>query len=426
MLFLYRLITDLAAWPLRAVLRIRAWRGKEEPLRLGERRGLSASIRPEGTLIWCHAASVGEALALLPLLDRLLERPTTSALITTGTVTSARVLAERLPPRTIHQFAPWDCQTWINRFLDRWKPDIAIRMESELWPNTLLAVKERRIPVAVVNGRLSSDSTRGWQRFPSVSQRVMSTLDIVIAQTDEHADRYKSIGAKTVRIVTNLKLAAPPLPAPAQDVSALRTMIADRPVWLAASTHKGEEEAAFRIHKKLASTFPDLLSIIAPRHPDRGPSIADIGTEAGLSVALRSKGQLVDASTAVYIADTLGDLGSLFSVSPVVFIGKSLTAHGGQNPIEPCHFKCAIIFGPHMENFQDIAKQMTSSKMAIQIFDENALSSAIQLLLTDENERAHLTNAAINILATGEESITQTAQAITDLIETSQRESGTA
>lgn len=416
MISLYRFVTDISAWPLRLLLRARALRGKEDSSRLGERRGLTSAIRPAGQLIWCHAASVGEALALLPLIDRLLKNPKLAVLVTTGTTTSARVLAERLPDRAIHQFAPWDRRAWVGRFLSLWQPDMAIRMESELWPNTLFALRDREIPIVIVNARLSESSVQGWQRFTGTAHEIMASLTLVLAQTDEHATRYKAIGARSVRVTGNIKLAAPALPVSLYDANDLRAMIDKRPVWLAASTHPGEEGIAFATHKEVTNQTPDLLTIIAPRHPNRGRQIAELGKASGLETATRSLSQPINSSTDVYIVDTLGELGTIFSICPIVFIGKSLAATGGQNPVEPSHFNCAILFGPHMENFQDIADKMTAHKMALQVSDPKDLTRTVATLLADKNARETLATAANGIFSDGEDCLTLTTDAILDLI----------
>jgi len=416
MISLYKFATFIAAWPLRVLLCARALRGKEDYSRLGERRGLTSKIRPTGQLIWCHAASVGEALALLPLIERLLENPKLSILITTGTNTSARVLAERLPDRATHQFAPWDRRAWVGSFLSLWQPNVAIRMESELWPNTLFALRDQEIPTVIVNARLSESTVRGWRRFPVTAQRIMASLTLVLAQTEEHAARYKAIGARSVRVTGNIKLAAPALPVSLPDADYLRAMIDKRPVWLAASTHPGEEGIAFATHKEIANQTPDLLTIIAPRHPSRGKKIAGLGKASGLETATRSLGQPINSSTDIYIVDTIGELGTMFSVCPIVFVGKSLASTGGQNPVEPSHFNCAILFGPDMENFQNIADKMTAHKMALQVCGPKGLTRTVATLLEDKTARETLASAANGIFSDGEESLTLTTGAIIDLI----------
>ena len=426
MLSLYRILTDLAAWPLRIILRLRSWRGKEEPLRLSERRGITAASRPEGKLAWCHAASVGEAIALLPIANHLLKDPAMNVLVTTGTVTSARILAERLPDRAIHQFAPWDRRAWVNRFLDLWRPDLALRMESELWPNTLFALRDRNISSIIVNGRLSEKTARGWQRFSTTARQIMACLDLVLAQSEEFADRFRAIGAQRVEVTGNVKLAAAPLPVDIEAQRALLQMMNARPVWMAASTHPGEEEIAFSAHSRLSKTVPDILTIIAPRHPDRGKAIAQSATKHGLRAACRSNDEPIDRSTSIYVADTLGELGTLFSIAPIVFMGKSLAAHGGQNPIEPCHFDCAILFGPNMENFQDIAERMIKDGMALQINTDEALAETVVRLVSNADERQTLSDAAKNMTVSAQASLTKTNSAISDLLSRPTQRSGQA
>jgi 3-deoxy-D-manno-octulosonic-acid transferase len=409
MLSLYAFLTDIAAGPLRALLRIRAWRGKEEPLRLAERRGLSALHRPEGAVVWCHAASVGESLALLPLIQSLMNIPGTYVLLTTGTATSARLMAERLPTRVIHQFDPMDRRGWISRFLGHWQPNIAVRMESELWPNTLVALKDGDVPVVIINGRLSDSTVKGWTRFPGAAKSVMNCVDLVLAQSKEHAEKFRRLGARQVETAPNLKLAAPPLPVNQKTLASLRSLVGDRPLWLAASTHPGEEDIIFSIHKTLAKKHPDLLTMIAPRHPHRGPEIAKQSLKANLETAQRSAGQDITSATSIYVADTLGELGSLFTVAPIVFMGKSLTvrngAKGGQNPIEPAHFECAIVFGPHMENFDDVAAMMVREKMALQVANENELAVTLGTLLDSSEDRRVMALSAKQITVSGSDAL---------------------
>lgn len=415
-LILYRALTDLGAWPIRAWLRVRAWRGKEEPLRLGERRGVTSMPRPPGQLVWCHAASVGESIALLPLIAKLQEREGTSVLLTTGTTSSARVMAERLPPNAIHQFAPWDRRAWIARFLDYWQPDLAVRMESEVWPNTVHALHDGRVPIALISGRMSESSVQGWQRFPSFAASIFKKLNLVLAQSDQHAKRFAALGAPNVKIGGNLKLAALPLPAPPHAVAELRTVLSQRPVWLAASTHAGEEGIVCDAHVALRTSISDLLTIIAPRHPERREAILHAARTRGFSCAQRSQRQVPGKDTDIYLADTFGDLGVLFSVAPVVFMGKSLTAHGGQNPLEPLQFECAVVFGPNMENFEDIAPVMVARGSAVQIATPDDLVPTVERLLSSEHERTEMCKATDALLEDGGRFLDMTLQALDDLL----------
>jgi 3-deoxy-D-manno-octulosonic-acid transferase len=330
-------------------LRQRALRGKEDRARLEERLGHAVKSRPTGQLVWIHGASVGECMAVLPLIGELLKTENRSVLVTSGTVTSAQLMAERLPPHAFHQFAPLDTPASVARFLDHWSPDIGLFVDSEIWPNTLAGAKARDIPLALINGRMSARSFAGWRYAPRTAAAILSLYDVCLAQDDETAERLRGLGAKNVLVGGSLKADAPPLPADADKLAALRNAIGARPVFLAASTHAGEDEIILPAHDALRREFPELLTIVAPRHPERGPGIAMLcGTRAA---ARRAAGSAPDRETAIYIADTIGELGLFYRLAPFALIGGSLIPHGGQNPLEPAHLGCAVLAGPHTANF---------------------------------------------------------------------------
>ncbi|HYZ61482.1 MAG TPA: glycosyltransferase N-terminal domain-containing protein, partial [Acetobacteraceae bacterium] len=303
---------------LRLMLRRRAVRGKEDTTRLPEREGFDATPRPEGKLLWLHAASVGEAVSVLPVLSSLAaQAPCLGVLFTTGTVTSARLLEQRLPElglaRVLHRFVPLDVPAWAARFLDHWRPDAAAFVESELWPNLLAACQARGIPLMLVNGRMSARSFRSWRRVPGFARQMLGAFDRVHPQSPEYGERLRALGARRLEPAGNLKLAAPPLPVDAAELARLQAAIGDRPVWLAASTHPGEEALAGAVHRRLAPSHPGLLTIIAPRHPGRGAEVA-----AGLGGAPRRACGDPPPSGGLWIADTMGELGLLYRVSPLV------------------------------------------------------------------------------------------------------------
>ena len=378
---LYRLATIAGRPGIEWYLGRRRMRGKEHPERFGERKGIASRPRPPGTLIWLHGASVGEAMALLPLMDRLSTRPGLSLLLTTGTVTSARLLEGRLPSNACHQFVPVDNPAWVTAFLDHWQPDLALWSESDFWPNLLAETKARHIPAILVQGRVSARSFSRWRLAPWFIKSLLDCFDRCLAQTPTDADRLRQLGARDVTCVGNLKLAVPPLPCDADDLISLGTAIGDRPVWLAASTHPGEEAIAARVHLALREDFPRLLTIIAPRHPPRASSVAQDLRALGLAVALRSRDRLPTSSSDIYLVDTIGELGLLFRRAPLVFMGKSLTAEGGQNPFEPARLGAAILFGPRMSNFPDMAQALLASGGAREVADEAGLTATVRQLL---------------------------------------------
>lgn len=405
-LALYRTLTDAAAAPIRLYLERRLQRGKEHPERFAERLGRAGRPRPPGLLAWLHGASVGEALSALPLILALRRRrPELSVLLTTGTVTSASVLESRLPPGVLHQFVPVDRAPWVDAFLDHWRPDLAVWLESELWPNTLAGLAARRVPAVLVNGRMSEASCGRWKRWaPATVRTLLSTFDTCLAQTAADADRLRHLGAQDVACIGNLKAAAPPLPADEAALALLHAAAAGRPSWLAASTHAGEEALIGRVHSRLKARHPGLLSVIVPRHAERGPAIADELRQQGLSVARRTAGEPLAAGTDVYLADTMGELGLFYRLSGIALLGKSLLGRGGQNPLEAARLGSAVLYGPHMENFAEITAALEGAGAARVAADEAALAAAVDDLLSDEPTRRAMGEAG-RALAEGEAAV---------------------
>jgi 3-deoxy-D-manno-octulosonic-acid transferase len=382
MLTLYRAATAVALPAIDLLLWRRMARGKEDPLRIDERRGIPSHERPGGPLVWLHAASIGEAQSILRLVERLLhDRAGLSALVTTGTVTSADVLAGRLPARAIHQFVPVDRAAWVRRFLEHWRPDAALWVESELWPNLLLETHARGVPLALVNARISERSYRTWQRAPGLARRLLAAFDLVLAQDEAIAGRLRDLGARTVTVSGNLKAAAAALPANADALLALQDAFADRPLWLAASTHPGEEAMVGAAHRHAAATLGGLLTVLVPRHPRRGPEIAAELSAAGLRVARRSAGEPVTAETDIYVADTTGELGLFYRLAPLAFVGGSLVPHGGQNLLEAAQLGCAVLHGPHVDNFRAIAADLATAGASRQVADADTLAATVARLL---------------------------------------------
>ncbi len=392
---LYRGLTVAAAPLIGLYLRSRRAAGKEDPARFGERLGRASATRPHGPLVWTHAASVGEILAMLPLVGRVLDRHgDVHALVTTGTVTSARLMAERLPPRALHQYVPVDRIDAVRRFLDHWRPDLALWTESEFWPNLLGETQARGVPCVLVNARMSDASFRRWRRLRGLITPLLSGFALCLAQNEREAERLRALGAGPVRAVGNLKSAAGLLPADESELRRLRASTEGRPLWLAASTHPGEEAAAGAAHRALAPDRRGLLTVIVPRHPERGASLA-AGLEGdGLTVAVRSRGDGIEPSTDIYVADTMGELGLFYRLAEVVFVGGSLVPHGGQNPLEPARLDCAIVYGPHMFNFAADVETFASASAAVVVADADELARAVAVLLDDPSLRRHRAAAA--------------------------------
>lgn len=393
MMGLYRLLTRIGTPLVRRHLNARAARGKEDRARLSERMGHASKERPNGDLIWIHAASVGESASVLPLVNRLSGDASLSILVTTGTVTSASLLPERLPARAFHQYVPIDVPGAMARFLDHWRPQLAILVESELWPNLIDQTQSRGIPMVMVQGRLSARSSRRWRRMRRLIRPLLSQFRLILAQTELDAERFRSLGAGAVDVSGSLKYATDPLPMAEADLIAIQRQIGERPLWLAASTHRGEEDAVAAAHMVARSKLPALLTIIVPRHPDRGAEVAAIAEGYGLSVARRSKSEPIDGSTDIYLADTLGELGLFYRVAPLVFVGGSLIDAGGHNLIEPIQLGGAVICGPHLANMAEVAEDLARAEALATVSDGGRLGVVVTDLLQNANARASLVEA---------------------------------
>ncbi len=381
---LYRQATALLEPLAPLLIERRLRRGKEDPLRREERLGRSTASRPDGPLLWIHAASVGESLSVLPLAERLAGAHDAGVLFTTMTTSAAAALESRQPPGWIHQYIPFDTPGAVARFLDRWQPDAALWVESELWPNLLIEAQYRHIPTALVNGHLSDRSFARWNRLPAFSRRLLGSFTTVLVPSEGQGRRFTALGATRVVVTGDLKATAGPPPADPEALARLKGAVAGRRVWLAASTHEGEERLACDIHLDLATTIDGLLTVIVPRHPARADSIAEEATAHGLTIARRSQADMPDSATDVFLGDSIGEMGLYLGLGDAVFIGKSMLHHGGHNPREAAWLGKPTVYGPHMQNFTDIARRLVAAGGAIEVSDATSLRRHIAGLLGDE------------------------------------------
>ncbi len=388
----YRLLTRAATPLARQLLAYRLNRGKEHPARLAERRGESKVARPPGPLIWIHGASVGEMMAALPLIERIRARGF-AVLVTSGTLTSANLARQRLPHGAIHQFIPLDTPGYVERFLAHWRPSLALFVESDLWPNLIIASKKRGVPLILINGRLSERSFRRWRRMPRTIEALLQRFDLCLMRTTSDAEHFSRLGAPRLSVVGNLKLDVPQLPVEENKLVVLSAALLGRPALAAASTHPGEEEIVIDVHARLRSAVPGLVTMIAPRHPDRGAEIAAIAARRGFSAVLRSSGKIPDKSTDIYICDTVGELGIIYRIAPVVFMGGSLVAHGGQNPIEAIKLGAAVLHGPFISNFAEIYAALDGARGADLVADTSRLAARALAWLKDSEERLRVVAA---------------------------------
>jgi 3-deoxy-D-manno-octulosonic-acid transferase len=405
-----------AAWALgRPLISLLLWRrlrrGKEMRERLRERRGHAQIERPPGPMVWVHAASVGELTSVFALIERIRSQQI-AVLVTSGTVTSAALAAQRLPRDVIHQFVPLDTPKYMRRFLDHWQPDLALLVESDLWPNLIIESAARSVPLILVNGRLSEASFRRWRFFPRTISALLERFDLCLARMPADATHFADLGAPRVVMAGNLKFDVPAPPVNAEKLNELHSAAGARPVLGAASTHPGEEAMVIAAHRLLRARMPNLLTAIAPRHPHRGAGIAEIAAANRLKPALRSLGQMPDATTDIYIADTIGELGLLYRLAPIVFIGGSLVRHGGQNPIEAAKLGAAILHGPNVANFAEIYRALDAVHGAGLVADAETLADRASAWLRDPVARGAAAEAAHNTVMALGGALDRTVQAL--------------
>lgn len=384
---LYRALTWAGLPALEILLRQRVAKGREDPDRLQERRGIASRRRPPGELIWIHAASVGEANSCLRVVELLLQgNKDRTVLLTTGTVTSAKMVESRLPKRAIHQYYPVDRGPWVSRFLDHWVPDAAVWVESELWPNMIGQAARRGIPLALINARMSQKSERNWRLGGSAIRQLMSCFAVCLAQTPKDVERFKRLGAPDAVYVGNLKYSATPSAAKPDDANAMINAVGNRPVWLAASTHPGDEDLAINVHRKLLMDHPDVLTMIALRHPNRLEEVVQHYAKSGLQIACRSLDRVPKADTSVFIIDTVGEMGLFYHHCPIVLICGTFSDRGGHNPIEPAMLHCAILHGPDMRNFEIVTADLEAAQAARTVLNAEDTALAVSALLSDPEQ----------------------------------------
>jgi 3-deoxy-D-manno-octulosonic-acid transferase len=389
----YRLLTRTLEPLAPGLLRRRARAGKEDPGRLPERLGHASRPRPEGRLVWLHGASVGEGLSILPLAQALSAgRPSLRVLVTSGTATSGALLARRLPESAVHQYAPLDTPRAVARFLGHWRPDAAVLVESEIWPNLILEAEGAGTALALLSARLSERSLQSWARRPRSAARLFGAFDLVMAQDEPTAAALARLGARDDGRL-NLKLCGEPLPVDDTQLDRARAAAAGRPVLLAASTHPGEEVCAFEAFASLQDRADRPLLAVVPRHPARGPEVAGLARAQGFSTALQSAGQAFDGRADVHVADGLGELGLWFRLARAALVGGSLVeGPGGHNPLEPARLNTPILSGPHVRNWRSVYAALGDAVVAVS--DTESLAAAWAAALDQPEETRARAQAA--------------------------------
>ncbi len=404
----YPLIGGYIAW--------RAAKGKEERTRRHERYGKSPLERPPGPLVWVHAASVGETLAVVPLVTHI-ERLGINVVMTTGTVTSARIVATRLTGKAMHQYVPLDLKPAIDRFLVHWAPDLAVMAESEIWPMTILELGAKRVPQVLVNGRLSDRSFSSWQKHPFIAEALFENLAHVVAQSELDGERFHQLGARPVTVSGNLKVDTEIPPVDEEALAALKAEIGERKRWAAISTHNGEEKIAASVHALAAKQNEDVLTIIVPRHPDRAGAIEAELKSAGLKVSRRSRGDRVTSDTDILLGDTIGEMGLYLRLTEIAFVGRSLDGEGGQNPLEPAVLGTAVLSGRNVQNFRDSYQRLVASGGARLVADEETLAGAVTFLLNNDRVRQKMIDSGIETVEGMRGALSRTLDALEPFIQ---------
>lgn len=385
--------------------------------RAHERLGHGTAERRAGPLIWFHAASVGEAKSVLPLLHHIAtHQPETVFVLTSGTATSAQAVAHRLPERAVHQFSPLDGAGPLKRFLRHWRPDLCVLVESELWPTLLDSCARADIPIALLNARLSDKSAQGWKRFPGTAAYVLRGIKMAQCQDIRSRNHLRDMGLSMAQHSANLKSIVPPSHIDARARDTCLSQLQGRPIWVAASTHPGEEEHILTAHARLLTDHPNLCLILVPRHPERGNAVATLIQNAGLSLAQRSTGGTLDNGQQVYLADTMGETDLWYALSPIVFLGGSFSDAGGHTPFEPAAAHSAILHGPHYANFAEIYAAFLLQEASVEVKDATALATEVHDLLTHPSRAAQLAARARPLAQDGPEILTRLSEQLFSLL----------
>lgn len=402
MIKLYQIITIIALPLVRIYMLLRKAKGKEDTMRISERFGVASKARPEGLLIWFHAASAGESISVLPVISRLAEQfPNIHFLLTTGTVNSAKIMEKMLPIRTIHQYVPIDVLPYVNKFLKHWQPDLAIFAESEIWPN-LVTQTSARCSLLTVNGHMSKRSFKKWQKYKSLSKEIFSSFSVCMTQSEQDVTYFKDLGVPNVKYMGNIKYGAAALPYDQEKLEQLLSLTSGRKIWLAASTHNEnemEEKIVAEVHKILKEEIPELLTIIVPRHPTRKNEVYTELSSMGIKLAVRSENEVITPDTDIYIADTMGELGLFYSLAPIVLVGGSLVPRGGHNPLEPARLNCAILIGKYAFNFTEINDEFLQNDAMIRVEDKEELILTIHKLFSDDKKISQMQNTALKLVS---------------------------
>ena len=388
-MYLYRFLMMALTLPADYILKKRLAKGKEHPERLSERQGVASLARPDGDLVWFHVASVGEGVAILPLVKRLLaERQYIHVLVTSGSVTSAKILSERLPERAMHQFVPVDVPAWVDTFLETWKPTVAIFVESEIWPNLIHQTHNRGIPLGMVNGRVSAKSEKKWKYCYGFIRYLSSLFSVVIPASKNDMARLQRLGFDVSHAIGNIKLYAEPLSYQSDVVQYFETVMAERPVWVASCLHPEDDTIALNTHQSVLAEHADGVVILVPRHPERADAIETLCIAKGWHCVRLYQGETLapvdDLKGAqVVLVDVIGRMGDVYELSDVVYLGGGFSTRGGHNPMEPLRQGCVVIQGGDTSNCRDAVEILFENDLGVRAKNTKQVTQAIIHALGD-------------------------------------------
>ena len=398
MILAYRLLINLVLIFSPIIILIRLIKKKEHPIRFKEKFTFFSKKRRAGNLIWFHGASVGELMSVIPLIEKLERKKNIKQiLVTTSTLSSAKIFNKFKFKKTIHQFFPVDSNYLSERFLTYWKPNLAIFIDSEIWPNMLINLKKKSIYHILLNARITKKSFKRWRTLGTFSKNLFKSFDFTYPQNEETKNYLKHFHVKKIKKLGNLKFSESAFDSKKLINLNLKKFLHNKKYWCAASTHEGEELIIAKTHQNLQKKFTNLITIIIPRNIQRTQKIINIFSKLSLKTHLHSINEEIPKDTQVYIVDTYGETKSFFRICKIVFLGKSLTIKGGQNPIEPARYNCNIIHGPNVKNFHEIYALLGKNKISFKVNNQSQLIKKVNELLKKDIRSKHIASK-INIM----------------------------
>ncbi len=390
MFFVYRVFTNLILLFSPIIILIRLFKNKEHPKRFKEKFAICSKKKIKGKLIWFHGASVGEILSVIPLIEKLEKMSKIKQiLVTSNTLSSSKILSNLKLKKTVHQFFPIDTNYHTKKFLDYWKPSVVIFIDSEIWPNMINNIKKRSISLILINARITDKSFNKWKKFASSAKSIFQKFDICLSSSLKSTNYLKSLGAKNVKNIGNLKFTQN------EDNSeylndSLKKFFLTKKIWCASSTHASEEKICAEVHKKLKIKHKNILTIIIPRHISRTNKIIDEISKLNLKIYTHDSKKKIDAKTDIYLVNTFGQTKSFFKICKTVFLGGSIIKHGGQNPLEAARYGCNILHGPNIWNFSEIYSLLKKYEVSNKTINLNQLAIKVGSILNKKNNSKNI------------------------------------